>query len=77
MPKSNGSLKEGYICTRITLAIRKLIFEEAQDEGLTASEWLRDLIVNELKEREVFPKSYPLPKKPSANSTEKPLILKS
>lgn len=77
MPKSKLGPKEGYICTRVTLALRELIFEEAQDEGLTASEWLRDLIVNELKEREVFPKSYPLQKRPAANSTEKPLILKS
>ena len=77
MPKSNAGLKEGYICTRITYAVRELIFEEARDQGLTAAEWLRNLIVKELKERDVFPKSHPLPRRPVPNNTKKPLILKS
>lgn len=47
--------------TRLTSAIREAVERESQLEGLSASEWLRNLIVKELKEREALPKVYRFP----------------
>ena len=61
MPKTDGATKEELLCTRITTAIKDAIVQEAQMEGLTPSEWLRNLIVKELKERQALPKTYSFP----------------
>ncbi len=63
MPKREGSVKEGFLSTRVTFAIKESVFQEAQTEGLTPSEWLRNLVVKELKERQALPKGYVLPEK--------------
>jgi len=60
MPKREGSVKEGFLSTRVTFAIKESVFQEAQTEGLTPSEWLRNLVVKELKERQALPKGYVL-----------------
>jgi len=61
MPKREGSVKEGFLSTRVTFSIKESVFQEAQTEGLTPSEWLRNLVVKELKERQALPKGYVLP----------------
>jgi hypothetical protein len=55
MPKREGSVKEEFLSTRVTFAIKDSVFNEAQTEGLTPSEWLRNLVVKELKERQALP----------------------
>jgi hypothetical protein len=55
MPKIQGDLKKELLCTRLTSSIREAVDREAQKEGLTASEWLRNLIIGALKERGSLP----------------------
>jgi len=38
--------------------IREAVVREAQKEGLTTSEWLRNLIIKELKERNALPTTF-------------------
>ena len=67
MPKREGSVKEGFLSTRVTFAIKESVFQEAQTEGLTPSEWLRNLVVKELKDRQALPKGYVLPERFTTN----------
>lgn len=67
MPKREGSVKEGFLSTRVTFAIKESVFQEAQTEGLTPSEWLRHLVVKELKDRQALPKGYVLPERFTTN----------
>jgi len=55
VPKIQGELKIELLCTRLTSTIREAVVREAQKEGLTTSEWLRNLILKELKERDALP----------------------
>jgi len=70
MPKIEGDSKEELLCTRVTSAIKEAVVHESQVEGLTASEWLRNLIVKELKERGALRSVYRFPdlEKPSGES---------
>ena len=61
MPRREGSFKEDFLSTRVTFAIKTSVFQEAQTEGLTPSEWLRNLVVKELKERQALPRGYSIP----------------
>jgi len=61
MPKIEGDAKAELLCTRVTPVIKEAIIRESQVEGLTASEWLRNLIVKELKERGALPRVYKFP----------------
>ncbi len=61
MPKIEGEMKAELICTRVTSVIREAVTRESQVEGLTTSEWLRNLIVKELKERGALPRVYRFP----------------
>jgi len=61
MPKIEGEMKTELLCTRITQAIKESVIRESQMEGLTTSEWIRNLIVKELKERGALPRVYRLP----------------
>ena len=61
MPKIDGESKEELLSTRVTAAIKDAVSRESRREGLTASEWLRTLIVKELKEREALPTAYRFP----------------
>ena len=58
MPKIQGALKNELLCTRSTAMIREAVVREAQKEGLTTSEWLRNLILKELKERDALPTTF-------------------
>ncbi|RJS85405.1 hypothetical protein CW706_01375 [Candidatus Bathyarchaeota archaeon] len=61
MPRIEGESKEELLCTRVTSAIKEAVIHESQTEGLTPSEWLRNLIVKELKERGALRRIYRFP----------------
>ena len=61
MPRIEGDVKVELLCTRVTSIIKDAVIRESQMEGLTASEWIRNLIVKELKERKALPKVYRFP----------------
>ena len=61
LPRIEGDTKEELLCTRVTSAIKEAVIHESQTEGLTPSEWLRNLIVKELKERGVLQRVYRFP----------------
>jgi len=61
LPRIEGDTKEELLCTRVTSAIKEAVLHESQTEGLTSSEWLRNLIVKELKERGALQRIYRFP----------------
>jgi len=61
MPKIEGDMKGELLCTRVTQVIKEAVTRESQVEGLTTSEWLRNLVVKELKERGALPRVYRFP----------------
>ena len=54
MPRSRGEYKERLISTRVTLRIAEAVQSAADSEGLTISEWMRNLIIKELKARKLI-----------------------
>jgi len=62
MPKIEGDAKAELLCTRVIPVIKEAVIRESQVEGLTTSEWLRNLVVKELKEREALPRVYRFPR---------------
>ena len=61
MPKIKAESKEELLCTRVTPIIKEAITHESQVEGLTASEWLRNIVIKELKERGALQSVYRFP----------------
>ena len=55
MPQKTGTPKNVLLATRVTPRIRDIVVQMAQREGLNVSEWMRTLIVNELKRNEALP----------------------
>jgi hypothetical protein len=55
MPRKSSNPKTVLIATRVTPKIKKIIVQMAYREGLSVSEWLRNLIVVELKKNEALP----------------------
>ena len=55
MPRKNGIPKNILLATRVTPRIRDIVIQMAHREGLNVSEWLRNLIIRELKRNEVLP----------------------
>ena len=55
MPRKSSNPKTVLIATRVTPRIKKIISQMAYREGLSVSEWLRNLIVVELKRNEALP----------------------
>ena len=55
MPQKSGTPKNVLLATRVTPRIRDIVVQMAQREGLNVSEWLRNLIISELKRNEVLP----------------------
>ena len=55
MPRKNGIPKNILLATRVTPRIRDIVIQMAHREGLNVSEWLRNLIISELKRNEVLP----------------------
>jgi len=62
MPKIESDTKGELLCTRVTAVIKEAVLRESRSEGLTTSEWLRNLVVKELKERGALPRVYLFPK---------------
>ena len=50
MPRTSFDAKTSLVCTRVTPYIKQILEQQASREGLTASEWVRNLIIKELKE---------------------------
>jgi hypothetical protein len=55
MPRKSSNPKTVLIATRVTPRIKNIISQMAYREGLNVSEWLRNLIVVELKKNEALP----------------------
>ena len=58
MPRKSSEPKKELVATRVTPFIKDIIAQEARKEGLDISEWLRDLVVRELRRREALPPRY-------------------
>jgi hypothetical protein len=71
MSRRKGSHKDEYICVRVTLDVKDSISREAMREGLNPSEWLRNLVVNELNEKQPPRRSYPIPGGARENSEDR------
>jgi hypothetical protein len=61
MPKTKSSAKESSVYVRVTKTIKDLIVYQASQEGVTPSEWLRNLITKELRERKALPTLFKVP----------------
>lgn len=55
MPQKSGTPKNVLLATRVTPRIRDIVVQMSHREGLNVSEWLRNLIINELKRNEALP----------------------
>jgi len=55
MPQKTGTPKTVLLATRVTPRIRDIVVQMASREGLNVSEWLRNLIIIELKRSEALP----------------------
>ena len=55
MPRKSSNPKTVLIATRVTPKIKKIMIQMAHREGLSVSEWLRNLIVMELKKNDALP----------------------
>jgi hypothetical protein len=55
MGRSNGHTKDILLATRVTPRISENVKQLAYREGLNVSEWLRNLIVAELKKTNSLP----------------------
>ena len=61
MPKTGSETKTKLLCTRVTPSIEEIILQQAMQEGLNMSEWLRNLIIKELRERKAIQTTFRLP----------------
>jgi hypothetical protein len=61
LPKINSETKDSIVYLRLTSTIKDLIEYQATQEGITPSEWLRKLIIKELRERNAISTTYKLP----------------
>ena len=55
MPQKTRPPKNMLLATRITPKVRNSVVQLAQGEGLNISEWLRNIIIMELKRADVLP----------------------
>ena len=55
MPQKTGTPKTMLLATRVTPKIRDIVVQMAHREGFNVSEWLRNLIISELKRNEALP----------------------
>jgi len=55
MPRKTGTPKTVLLATRVTPRIRDVVVQMASREGLNVSEWMRNLIIMELKRAEALP----------------------
>jgi hypothetical protein len=62
MPKIESDAKASLLCTRVTPYIKEIIEQQASREGLTPSEWIRNLIIKELKNENLLQLIFKTPK---------------
>ncbi len=62
MPRTESDTKNAQLTTRVTPQIREVVEQQASREGLTASEWLRNLVIRELKNENLLPTVFKVPK---------------
>lgn len=62
MPRTSFDAKTSLVCTRVTPYIKQILEQQASREGLTASEWVRNLIIKELKEENLLQMVFKTPK---------------
>jgi len=55
LPRKTGTPKTVLLATRVTPRIRDIVVQMAHREGFNVSEWLRNLIISELKRNEALP----------------------
>ncbi len=60
MPKTKSESKDSIIYLRLTSSIKDLIIYQSTQEGITPSEWLRNLIIKELRERDALTPKFKL-----------------
>ncbi len=60
MPKTKSEKKTELVATRLTPKLKKAVENEARQEGMDVSEWVRYLIVTELRERDSIPRKLTL-----------------
>jgi hypothetical protein len=62
MPRTSFDAKTSLVCTRVTPYIKQILEQQASREGLPASEWVRNLIIKELKEENLLQMVFKTPK---------------
>lgn len=62
MPKIDGEIKTSLVSTKVTSRIKEIIIQQASREGITTSEWLRKLIIKELKHENLLSVVFKTPK---------------
>lgn len=63
MPKTDSQTKTALLTTRVTPQIKGVVEQQASREGLTSSEWLRNLVTKELKSENLLPTIFKVPSK--------------
>jgi hypothetical protein len=58
MPRKSGDKKSEIVATRLTPSLKRIVEHEAHSEGVDTSEWLRNLIIQELNRREALPRKF-------------------
>lgn len=61
IPRNNSNPKSVLLATRVTPKIKAIVEQMALREGLSVSEWLRNLVVLELKNSEALPSILRIP----------------
>jgi len=61
VPRNNANPKTVLLATRVTPRIKRVIVQLAQREGLAVSEWLRNIVVMELKRNSALPAMIQMP----------------
>jgi hypothetical protein len=61
MPKTDSEAKAALLTTRVTPQIKNVVDQQASREGLTSSEWLRNLVIRELKGENLLPTVFKVP----------------
>lgn len=62
MPRTESDTKDALVCTRVTPYIKDIIEQQASREGLTPSEWIRNLIIKELKNENLLQMVFKTPR---------------
>ncbi len=62
MPRTESETKEALLTTRVTPQIKEVVEQQASREGLTPSEWLRNLVIKELKSENLLPTVFKVPR---------------